>query len=239
MADDDGAPAPPASPAVRREWLRRVEAEYRSATFAQQLTLWLMEIGAPPDLIEAGLRIAADELAHSEASHEVYRAAGGGSPPNIARPGLRLPEHDPLETRIVRYGVDIFCIGETVAVRLFRRLRAGCVVSVARRALDRILHDEVFHRDFGWGLLEWLLDSPHEALARAVLAGEVASMLERVRKNYGALEAAGESAAHTVDEAERAWGLMSLDEYAEAVEETFLRDYGPRFAGLDISIYGS
>jgi hypothetical protein len=41
--------APPASSRVRDEWLRRVEAEYRSAVIAQHLGLWLLQIGASPD----------------------------------------------------------------------------------------------------------------------------------------------------------------------------------------------
>ncbi len=38
----------PASERVQHEWLRRVEAEYRSAAIAQHLTLWLTQIGASP-----------------------------------------------------------------------------------------------------------------------------------------------------------------------------------------------
>ncbi|MEO7331341.1 MAG: ferritin-like domain-containing protein, partial [Minicystis sp.] len=56
------SPLPPASEAVRGEWLRRVQAEYRSAAVTQQLTLWLIQMGASPDLISAGLRIVRDEL---------------------------------------------------------------------------------------------------------------------------------------------------------------------------------
>ena len=55
----------PATDAVRSEWLRRVEAEYRSAAITQHLTLWLIQIGASPDLLRAGLRIAGDELTHA------------------------------------------------------------------------------------------------------------------------------------------------------------------------------
>lgn len=54
------------------------------------------------------------------------------------------------------HGTRVFCLGETVAVRLFKRLREGATVPVARAALDRVLTDEVRHRDFGWLLLEWL-----------------------------------------------------------------------------------
>src|SRR5258706_410275 len=70
-------PKPLASDLVRVEWLRRVEAEYRSAAITQQLALWLIQIGASPDLIRAGLRIVSDELTHSEMSHRVYAAARG------------------------------------------------------------------------------------------------------------------------------------------------------------------
>ncbi|MFT3922445.1 MAG: hypothetical protein QM778_07925 [Myxococcales bacterium] len=31
---------------------------------------------------------------------------------------------------------------------------------VARTALDRILRDEVRHREFGWAPLAWLLETP-------------------------------------------------------------------------------
>jgi hypothetical protein len=32
--------------------------------------------------------------------------------------------------------VEVFCLGETIAVRLFKRLRTGCTAPAARRALD-------------------------------------------------------------------------------------------------------
>src|SRR5690242_6190589 len=141
----------PASDAVRGEWLRRVEAEYRSAAITQHLTLWLLQIGASPDLVRAGLRIAADEIDHAELSHEVFQDAGGTAAPALARESLELRRTPgaPLEHDVARIGVEVFCLGETVAVPLFRELRAECTVPGARRALDRILRDEVRHRDFG------------------------------------------------------------------------------------------
>ena len=53
----------------------------------------------------------------------------------------------------------LFCLGETVAVPLFSHLRERCTESLPRAALDRILRDEVRHRDFGWDLLDWLCTS--------------------------------------------------------------------------------
>jgi hypothetical protein len=228
---------------VRHEWLRRVEAEYRSGAQAQHLTLWLWQLAAPPDLIEMGLRVASDELAHAELSAQVYAAAGGCAAPALTRESLALPRSGAnLEFDVLRVAVEMFCLGETVAVRLFSRLRDASSVAVARSALDRILRDEVVHRDFGWALLGWLLDTPLSDAFRESLGRDLPSMLERVRQNYGgiALDQLGAEElarrGRSLPESARAWGVMPASEYVAAVSEAFARDYAPRFAALGISM---
>jgi hypothetical protein len=216
---------------VRREWLRRVEAEYRSAAITQHFGLWLIQVAAPPELVTDALRVVGDELVHAETSYEAFVAAGGTGAPTMAREALALPRSNaPLEHDVLRHGVDVFCLGETVAVRLFTRLRSGCTAEPARKVLDRVLVDEVRHRDFGWSVLDWLLSTPLEAELRQVLARDLPLMLKRVRDRY-VVEAGPE-----FDEADRAWGLMPLSDYAEAVDETYERDYRPRFASLSIEL---
>ncbi len=235
---------PPADSSVQAEWLRRVEAEYRSGAHAQHLTLWLIQLGAPPDLIEQGLDVVRDELLHAELSDEVYRAAGGTGAPQLNRDSLALARHaqEPLEFDVLRVAVEMFCLGETVAVRLFSRLRDQCSVSVARKALDQILLDEVRHRDFGWAMLEWLLSTPLAHEFRARLERELPTMLSHVRRNYGgvALDKLGaaklRSMAEAMSPAARAWGVMPLVDYVDAVEETLCRDYVPRFLALGVKI---
>lgn len=227
-------PAPPiASDLVRTEWIHRVEAEYRSSALTQQLTLWLTQAGASPDLILGGLRIAADEIDHADLSMETYLAAGGAGVPQLERESLALPRTpgDALELDIARVGVDAFCLGETVAVPLFKNLREKCTVPVARKALDRILRDEVRHRDFGWTLLEWLLDSPAREGVRAVIARELPRWFARMRRSYAPAFARTYTA---LDEADRAWGLMPPARYVDVVERTFTRDWSPRFAKLGV-----
>ena len=223
-----------ASDAVRREWLRRVEAEYRSAAITQELTLWLIQIGASPDLIDAGLRIVKDELKHAELSHAVYTAGGGSAPPRIQREtlGLTRRSRDPLEYDVLRAGVDVFCLGETVAVRLFKELRDPCTVPSARRALDRILRDEVRHRDFGWMLLDWLLETPLGDDLHALAERELPGMFRRIRGSYAPPSAPRQKA---IPDADRAWGLMPTARYPVILDKTFERDYLPRFdrVGID------
>lgn len=228
-----GRGAMDATEEVRREWARRVQAEYRSAALTQHFTLWLMQLGAPPDLLDAGLRIVGDELVHAELSNGVYVAAGGGSDqPPLARASLRLP-HVPeaeLEVAVLLHGVHIFCLGETVAVRLFNRLRERCSVPVARKALDRILKDESFHRDFGWELLDWLMSTDANPMFRTILARDLGSLVASVRADYAQEGPVGGDVAEPL----RAWGLMGPALYREAFLESLDKDYRPRFAAHGI-----
>lgn len=223
------------TPRVQGEWRERIAAEYTSAAITQHLVLWLIQAGAPPDLIDAGLAIVADELVHSRMSHEVYVAAGGSEPPALDRDRLGLARTDPrLELDILRVAVRVFCLGETVAVPLFSHLRATCVEPVAKAALDRILRDEVRHRDFGWDLLDWLLFLD-ESLAE-VVAAALPSMFAELEHVYGnANEAIAEDDGQMTDE-ERRWGLAPPRDYAQILARTFDRDYRPRFDARGITM---
>lgn len=225
----------PASQAVVHEWSRRVEAEYRSAAITHHLTLWLIQMGASPDLIHDGLRIVADELAHADLSFKTFVAAGGTSVAPIARESLalRVKAGEQLEEAVTRWGVEVFCLGETVAVPLFKVLREACVVPSAREALDRVLRDEVRHRDFGWTLLEYLVSTPHETLVRTVVDRELTGMFARVQRNYAPV---GGEANTTIPDADRAWGLMPIARYRQILERTYERDYRPRFERLGFAV---
>jgi len=210
-----------------------VEAEYRSAAITQHLTLWLIQVGASPDLVKAGMRIAGDEMTHASMSHRVFGAAGGEGGPRLVRETLELTrrEGEPLEHDVARVAVDVFCLGETVAVPLFKELREACSVPVARRALDRILRDEVRHRDFGWSLLAWLLEHPLAPSIRAVVEAELAGWFRGVRAAYAPPPRGSEASPSAED---RAWGLMPVASYRAAVDKAWRRDWQPRFAGLGI-----
>lgn len=227
--------APLASARVRAEWRARIAAEYTSAAITQHLVLWLIQAGAPPDLIDAGLVIVGDELAHSRLSHAVYVAAGGTEPPALDRDALGLTRQSArLEDDILRVAVRAFCLGETVAVPLFNHLRAPCTEPTAKAALDRILRDEVRHRDFGWDLLDWLLTLDDGVPARVTAA--LPAMLAELDASYGR---GNDAVAHddgAITAADRAWGLAPPRDYAEILTRTIERDYVPRFAARDIAL---
>ncbi len=219
--------------AIAAEWQRRTEAEYTSAVLTQHLTLWLMQLVAPFELTRLGLAIVEDELAHSELSHQVYTVAGGTAAVDLQSKRLGLgdvPRAQVLEA-VVRAGVESFCLGETVAVRLFSKLRAPCVQPDAKAALDRILRDEVRHKDFGWTLLEWLLSLAQSDQIRRVIDKELPAMFKRLRGNYAYSQLGAE---RKFSPARGEWGLMPGCDYAATLEETLERDYTPLFGGLGI-----
>lgn len=220
---------PQASDAVRYEWTRRIESEYRSSAVTQQLVLWLTQLGFPRELLDDGLRIATDELDHAELSAEVCRAAGSTAPPIINRQqlGIERSAADSLEVATLRACVQYFCLGETVAVPLFKELRAECVEPTSKKALDRILQDEVRHRRFGWDLLAYFLEVMPDAAEKVLTF--LPALLRQIRRSYS-----GDPEQLTIGTAERAWGLMPRALYSAILIETAEREYLPRFSELDI-----
>ena len=224
------------TPRVRHEWRARIAAEYTSAAIAQQVTLWLIQAGAPPDLIAAGLAIVADELEHSRLSHEVYIAAGGTQPPAIIREHLGLARTAGLEHDLLSAIVRVFCLGETVAVPLFSHLREPCTEPIARDALDQILRDEVRHRDFGWDTLDWLATTAIGADIPAWITEHWPTMLDELVRSYG-----NENPIVAADHAdlaptELAWGLAAPRDYATILERTIEKDFRPRFAARGVTL---
>ena len=139
--------------------------------------------------------------------------------PAIARESLalRARKGDSLEVLVTRHGVEMFCLGETVAVPLFKVLREGCVEPTARKALDRVLKDEVRHRDFGWALLEYLVELPCADELRAQVVSELPDMFRRLRSSYAPV---GGETRTAIPQDDRAWGLMPIARYRAILDRT-------------------
>lgn len=220
-------------PHVGEEWLRRVEAEYTSAAVTAEFVLWLLRLAASPDLIRDGLRIVDDELEHASLSHAVATEAGNNERPRLVQESLGLTRTpgQPLLVDTVLHGVENFCLGETVAVPLFVAMREQCVIPVARAALDRIVRDEVRHRDFGWTLLQWLVDM-HGDGVRARVRDALPRMFTSVRATYGQGDHAEREAEPNPEDAR--WGLIPTRRYHEILLRTVEREYLPRFERVGI-----
>ncbi len=219
---------------VASEWGARAAAEYASAAITQQFVLWMMQAGAPVDLIDDGIEVVKDELVHSRMSFEVFGAAGGVGAPRVQENAVVLPRgSSDLAADLTSTVVRVFCLGETIAVPLFRHLRRRCTQPVARTALDRILRDEVRHRDFGWDVFDWLLQADETAV-RSQVESELPAMSTLLETQYGARNRVVRLDDGAMDDDARAWGLAPPREYADILERTIERDYVVRFAARGI-----
>ncbi len=220
---------------ISAEWRRRTESEYTSAAIAQQVTLWLIQLGAPPDLIRDGLGVVADELAHSELSAAVADSAGGtAGAPEIDPGALVLDDGGDRATALVSSILRFFCIGETLAVPLFGMLRRRCSVPVALRALDQVLRDETRHRQFGWDVLDWTLLVGGLSV-RDALAELAPVMLNEVASAYAAVDNGAETEA-AMSPNVLAWGLAPASDYFSTVSTALAGDVLPRLLARGVLI---
>lgn len=217
---------------IRREWRARVSAEYHSAAFTAELLHVLIRLGAPYDLLETAHRIVKDELVHAERSFAMLRAAGGEDQQIALRAeSLCLPRYSALPfEQAACVAMSIFCLGETFAVPLFRAMARRTTHPRAAAALRRILKDESVHREFGWQLLDHLLEVD-AARVRALAEQHLPTFLAEYELGYGVPLDAPE----VVTAREEPYGLMPRARYVSTFEEALRQVVIPRFTKRGIA----
>lgn len=214
---------------VRAEWKNRAVAEYRSALFTHELVLWMMRVGYPEELITAGLVIVEDELVHSRMSRDVFEDAGGDERIELPKAMLPSVEGWGVEQNLVSVAVELFCLGETIAVPLFAKMKQAATQSSAQEALERILVDEVRHRDFGWHVLDWALEQAGQHV-RDFVQELLPGFYETLKTNYGS------DALGSASDEEQGWGVLGGRDYREILAETLMKEYQPRFLARGIHV---
>ncbi len=236
FAEDPGVEGDPLSTPTHHltvgvlEWRRRVSAEYRSAALTAQLLHRCIQLGIDDALLATAQRIVADELEPARISHDVAVALGGPDEPVPLDPGeLQAPDRpEGPFADLVERAVQGFCLGETFAVPLFHAMRQGAE-GPARAALDRILRDEAVHRQFGWDLLDALLEVDGDGV-RAYVTRRLPGWLAGFERAYHP-----DHPGEDLGPAERAAGLIPLSAYRAAYVEAVETDIRPRLARRQIT----
>ena len=198
----DAARYDPAAVAEARElWQSRMRSEHDSVPALLALADQLIEAGATNDAQGVVLRMALDELRHTEICGEAVRALGG-DPTCGPRPTVRLPVWPGVspEERALRNVIFGNALIETVNTANLVDLHDTMSDPCLREATRQLLSDEVQHAAFGFDYLSawapWLAERP-----------EVTASLDRwLRRAFGELErarspSAPEPRALTADEA--------------------------------------
>ena len=162
---DDGSLILPATnfaettPAARA-WMHAAAHEYSSIASFAELSLTLMALGAPTELIARSQQAGLDEVAHFEICTAISREFGAAV---VAEP----PAMPDLAGRAISRDVDY----EAVALAAFRdgvlgegfavaRLREGCLhaTRATRRRLEQLADDEESHVALASDVIAWCVD---------------------------------------------------------------------------------
>ena len=180
-----------ASPELRSElaarWRWNGQTEHASIAAFARLTLDLMTLGAPPELIYAANRDAKDEIRHTELCFSLARALDGktespGPFPEVQTPRTKLPTRS---LTLAQLAVDSLIDGalhEGLSARVIARLAKQCPEPAIRDLLREIAADEGRHSAHGWDVVEWCLAEGGKPVARA-LQGAIAALPESVDTN--------------------------------------------------------
>ena len=202
--------------ALAAQWRENGRTEHASVAAFARLTLDLMALGAPPDLVADASRDALDEIRHTELCFGLARAIDGSSEspgafPEAAR-ARTLPRSRTLA--LAQLAVDSLVDGalhEGVSARIIAKLARRCEAPAVQTILKEIAADEGRHARHGWDVVRWCLAEGGEGVAHAL---------------EGALRALPKTMSSPMPDAARdgrweRWGIMG--EELEAAEHAATR----------------
>jgi hypothetical protein len=168
----DRLDSPPAG--VADQWRENGKTEHASVAAFARLTLDLMALGAPPNLIAAANQDALDEIRHTELCFSLATALDEKSvspgPFPEAQRVTTLPRSRALA--LAKLAVDSLVDGalhEGVSARIIAKLAGRSGVPAIRAVLKEIAADEGRHSAHGWAVVEWCLREGGRPVGEALL----------------------------------------------------------------------
>jgi hypothetical protein len=175
--DERGGMSTELERALAAEWEQDAVLEHASIASFARLTLELLALGAPAELVRGSQAASLDEVDHAELCFALasrYRHAPVGPGALAVDGALTRAELVTLAAETVREG----CVGETLASLLATAQLERAADPQVRSALERIAADEARHAELSWKIVRWALatggtavkDAVSQAFERAVRA---------------------------------------------------------------------
>lgn len=167
---------------LARAWEQNAQAEHASIAAFSQLSLQLIALGAPPELLERTLQAAADEVRHARNAFS-WASLFAGIPLQPAPfPEASLTGDSASRERLGVESLIAGCIGEGVAAQSLRQAATRVAHAPLRNTLTRMADEEERHAALAWDIVAWCIqEDPNTirtlraALLRDTFPTEVAS----------------------------------------------------------------
>lgn len=192
--------APVVDPQTRRglaaQWRENGRTEHASVAAFARLTLDLMALGAPPDLVAAANRDALDEIRHAELCFSLARALDGETLRPTAFPAAQTARTLPSRRllALAKLAVDSLIDGalyEGFSARVIAKLSRRCEDPEVQGILRQIAEDEWRHSAHGWDVVYWCVAEGGEPVL-AALRGALVTLPKAVRSTLPEAAAQGE-----------------------------------------------
>jgi hypothetical protein len=182
-------------------WTADALLEHASVASFSRVSLALLAVGAPADLIELTHQAALDEIRHARLCFALATAYAGE---DVAPGAFPLGGSVPVATSLLELAVSTTregCIGETVAAVLAAEQLARATDPAVRAALAQIADDEARHTQLAWRTVAWAIYSGgsevRDAVEQALIEGISAMASAPPATDAVALEAHGRLDAAT------------------------------------------
>lgn len=152
------APAPPTTlvAELAAAWLTDAQMEHASVAAFARLTLELMAVGTPPDVLAAVSQASIDEVEHAKQCFTLADRFGAPAvqPKALAPAPLRDEGYAGLAVNTFIEG----CVGETIAALVAGRGARACLDPDSKATLARIAADEAEHAALAWEILTFAVE---------------------------------------------------------------------------------
>jgi len=152
--------------ALADHWTQEAAFEHASIASFAQLTLDLLSVGAPPDLLEGAQRATIDEIEHARITFALASAYGGAPVGPAALSAL--PGASRTLASIARSTFIDACVGESVASAALAESSRRATDPVLRDVLAKMAEDEERHAELAWRIVAWTLRSGDPAVESAL-----------------------------------------------------------------------
>ena len=206
-------------------WRENAKTEHASVAAFARLTLDLVALGAPPDLLASAQSDGLDEIRHAQLCLALATAIDGRhvspSPFPAALRARTLPRTRTLA--LAALAVDSLVDGalhEGVSARVIARLARTAEAPAIRELLARLAADEGRHAANGWHVVDWCVREGGAPVVRA-LEGAVRTLPSRPASAARTPAGAQVAAPHAPQDGSwERWGIpgrsLEAEEYAKA-----------------------
>jgi hypothetical protein len=153
--------SPEARARLRDAWLADAAMEHASVASFSRLSLELLALGAPSDLVRDAHLAALEEVEHARACYGLAsrfakpnEGATPFGPSSLSLEGMTLAT---TFEELVRGAAKEGCVGETYAALAASRALEGCEDRATRTVLETIARDELSHATFAFRVLVWAI----------------------------------------------------------------------------------